>query len=67
SIIRDEAGKVRYHFINVDYLAEYVSGTARAQSDAADMNWVTKDEMTALDMNPRLRDIIMTEMGKNTG
>ena len=38
-ITRDAAGRVRYHYTLVDFAAVWVSGTARAASDAADVRW----------------------------
>lgn len=45
SIQRDEEGGVRYHFTLVDVLAEWRSGEARAQDDAADVAWAGLDEL----------------------
>ena len=44
-IIPDEAGRVRYHFVIVDYLCERVRGEARAASDVTDVAWAREDEL----------------------
>jgi len=36
----DRPARIRYHYIIVDYVAEPVSGTLRAGSDAAETRWV---------------------------
>jgi 8-oxo-dGTP diphosphatase len=44
-VFRDEAGKVRYHFVILDYLCEAISGSARAGSDVADVAWASEVEL----------------------
>jgi ADP-ribose pyrophosphatase YjhB (NUDIX family) len=39
-ITRDAEGRVRYHYVLVDYLAVPEAGVARAGSDAAEARWV---------------------------
>ena len=58
NIIRDEDGRVRYHFIIIDLLAKYVSGEIKAQSDAEECCWVTPQELVKLDVTPMLRDML---------
>ena len=59
SIIRDEEGRVRYHFVLIYLLAQYTQGDAKAQSDAQVCRWVTTEELVGLDMNPQLRPVLM--------
>ncbi len=63
-ILKDKDGKIKYHFVLIDYKAQYISGKARAYSDADDMKWVTAAEMSELDMNPETREIILSEIAK---
>jgi 8-oxo-dGTP diphosphatase len=58
NIIRDEDGRIRYHFIIIDLLARYVSGEIRAASDAEECRWVTPRELVKLDITPMLRDML---------
>jgi 8-oxo-dGTP diphosphatase len=46
----DEGGKVKYHFIIVDYLVKLKGGAARAASDAAELEWVLFDEVEQKDL-----------------
>jgi 8-oxo-dGTP diphosphatase len=46
----DESGKVKYHFVIVDYLVKLERGTARAASDAAELEWVLFDEVEQKDL-----------------
>jgi mutator protein MutT len=58
NIIRDEDGRIKYHFVIIDLLARYVSGELKAGSDAAECRWVTPREMTELDLTPLLREML---------
>jgi len=59
NIIRDDEGRVRYHFVLIDLLARYMGGEIKAQSDAEDARWVTTDELAELDIPPQLRAVLM--------
>jgi 8-oxo-dGTP diphosphatase len=37
---RDEHGRVRFHYVIIDYFARYQSGELKAGSDAAEARWV---------------------------
>jgi ADP-ribose pyrophosphatase YjhB (NUDIX family) len=59
-VIRDADGRVRYHYVLVDYLAFPEGGDARAGSDAAEVRWVAIDEVSRLapDITDGLMDMI---------
>jgi len=57
-VIRDDAGRVRYHWVLVDYLAVPESDTITAGSDAAEVRWVPMDEVARLDTTDGLVDMI---------
>ena len=46
----DESGKVKHHFVIVDYVVKLKGGTARAASDAAELEWVLLDEVEKKDL-----------------
>jgi 8-oxo-dGTP diphosphatase len=46
----DEAGRIQYHYILIDILAEYQSGELTPSSDAQDARWFKMDELTELDV-----------------
>jgi len=58
NIIRDEEGRIKYHYVIIDLLARYVDGEIRAQSDAEECRWVTPQELMELDITPMLRDML---------
>ncbi|NPU83357.1 MAG: NUDIX hydrolase [Syntrophaceae bacterium] len=45
---RDQAGRIRFHYVIVDVAAEYVSGRVQSADDAADARWLSPDELEAL-------------------
>ena len=58
NIIRDEEGRIKYHFVIIDLLARYVGGEIKAQSDAEECRWVTPQELVELDITPMLRAML---------
>jgi ADP-ribose pyrophosphatase YjhB (NUDIX family) len=60
---RDDAGRLRYHYVVLDYLARYISGDLRAADDAADACWVALDALERLPMLAETRDMIRKAAG----
>ena len=54
---RDDEG-VRYHFVIVDYLCRWLSGEARAGSDAREIAWVAPAELASYDPPPKVREVV---------
>lgn len=61
-VIRDEAGRVRYHWVLVDYAAIADSDAICAGTDAAEARWVHVDEVARLDVTDGLMDMIRRAM-----
>ncbi len=57
-VIRDDAKRVRYHYVLVDFLCRVVSGDLKAGSDAADVRWFTRDELPALNLAYDANDVV---------
>ena len=57
-VVRDAEGRVRYHYVLVDYLAYPESETIAAGSDAAEVIWVPVDRVDELDVTEGLSDMI---------
>ena len=57
-VVRDAAGRVRYHWVLVDYVAFVESGTLCAASDADEAQWVEVDEVARLETTDGLLDMI---------
>ena len=51
----DEAGKVKYHYVIIDYLVRVVSGIAKASSDAVELSWVPFAEVESFNLTASFR------------
>lgn len=54
----DPDGRIRYHFVVLDFLAHYRAGELRAGDDAADLSWATPDELDHYGLLPATREMI---------
>jgi 8-oxo-dGTP diphosphatase len=52
----DENGKVKYHFIIIDYFVRLKSGKLEAASDAASLEWVPLGEVENKDLTTSFRN-----------
>ena len=50
---------VRYHFVIVDYLCDYVSGTVRAGSDAEQAAWVAPEELDRYRLPDKALEVVL--------
>lgn len=56
-IFRDAAGRVEYHYVIVDMLAEWVEGELQASSDIRQAGWFCVDDIDALPLTPGVSDL----------
>jgi 8-oxo-dGTP diphosphatase len=66
-VVRDAAGRVRYHYVLVDYLAHADHGTLCAGSDAADVRWVPVTEVAGYEITDGLIDMIERALALSRG
>lgn len=57
---RDDAHRVRHHYIIVDLLAEYVTGEPVPGDDALEARWLAPEDLAALPVNPVTLDLLRT-------
>ena len=57
-ISADDAGRPQYHFVILDYLCEFIGGTARAGSDVTDTAWVLESELENYSLAPTATRVI---------
>jgi len=57
-VVHDAEGRVRYHYVLIDYLAYPASVAITAGSDAADACWYPVDRIEELDVTEGLLDMI---------
>lgn len=58
NIVLDESGHIRFHYVVIYLLAQYESGAVRPNSDASEARWVTREELSTLDMHPLARRVV---------
>ena len=56
-VVREE-GAVRYHYVIIDYAALPVGGRLEAGSDAAEVRWVSMDDLGHYDTTDGLADMV---------
>lgn len=57
-IERDDEGHIRFHYVIVDLLADYVSGTPTPRSDVCEAQWVTARELEELPASRITRKVL---------
>ncbi len=58
SIFTDDHGRTQYHYVLIDYLCRVISGEARAASDVSAVQWVTEDELSALNLRESIARVL---------
>jgi ADP-ribose pyrophosphatase YjhB (NUDIX family) len=56
-VVLDEHGRIRYHYVLIDFIAEPSGGTLRPGDDAAGARWVSRDELETMDVVPAVKEI----------
>jgi mutator protein MutT len=64
-VILSEDGRVRYHYVLIDFLCRAVAGDLKAGSDAADVRWLDSDELDSLKLPQDTAEVI--RKGLNRG
>jgi 8-oxo-dGTP diphosphatase len=62
-IEKDENSRVRFHYIIIDLLADYISGTPQAGDDAEEVRWVLSEELKSLEVNHRTINVLKSVFG----
>lgn len=57
-IQRDDQGRIRFHYVIVDLLADYVSGKPNPSSDASEACWVTPQELEDLPVSQTTKELL---------
>ena len=60
----DENGKIKYHFVIVDYFVKLKGGTLEAADDAAELRWVTFNEVEKYDLTKSFREFFQRNRQK---
>ena len=57
-VLRDDRGQVHYHYVLVDFLCRRIAGTLLAAGDAANAQWLTHHETSALELPRDTTEVI---------
>jgi 8-oxo-dGTP diphosphatase len=66
-VIRSDDGRVRYHFVLIDYLCRPIGGVLQAGTDAADVRWFTPDQLPALNLAYDAHDVVQKGLAHRSG
>jgi mutator protein MutT len=64
-ILRDQARRIQYHYVILDFLARPVSGLLRPGDDAGDVRWVSLTELDQLDVTEQAKEIARKLLNKH--
>lgn len=62
-VIRND-GRVRYHYVLIDFLCNPVGGELKAGSDAAEAGWFTREELPALKLANDANDVVIKGLSR---
>ena len=57
-VIRSEDGRVRYHYVLIDFLCRPVAGDLKAGSDASDVRWFASEELPGLKLSADTLEVV---------
>jgi 8-oxo-dGTP diphosphatase len=57
-VLRDQSGRVLYHYLLVDFLCRPVNGVLRAAGDAEEARWLTPEELKKLPLPEDTAEVI---------
>jgi len=68
-MVRDDGGRIQYHYVIVDYLARWVSGELAPSAEVLEARWVPPGEFPQYQMTAGTAEVIhrMLEAGKRAG
>jgi mutator protein MutT len=65
--IERDGERVVYHYVIVDYLCRWLSGEARAGSDALDAAWATPEQLAGYDLPPKALEVVEDAFRRGAG
>jgi 8-oxo-dGTP diphosphatase len=66
-LIRADDGRIRYHYVLIDFLCRPIAGELKAGSDAAEAGWFRRDELPALKLTRDANDVVDRGLTLATG
>jgi ADP-ribose pyrophosphatase YjhB (NUDIX family) len=65
--IERDGERVVYHYVIVDYLCRWLSGEAKAGSDALDAAWATPEQLAGYDLPPKALEVVQDAFRRRAG
>jgi 8-oxo-dGTP diphosphatase len=56
-VLRDEGGRIRYHYVIIDYYARPLGGMLQPGSDVNDARWVCLEDLDSLEMTGKAEEL----------
>jgi len=63
-LIRGDEGRMRYHYVLIDFLCRPTGGDLKAGSDAAEVRWFTREELPALNLAHDANDVVLKGLAR---
>jgi 8-oxo-dGTP diphosphatase len=57
NVVRDDTGRIRYHYVIVDYFARPSGGMLQPGTDVSDARWFSAAELDGLDMTEKAGEL----------
>jgi 8-oxo-dGTP diphosphatase len=57
-LLRDEAGRILYHYVLIDFLCQRIAGELQAGGDADDARWFSQEQLRKLTLMEDTADVI---------
>jgi 8-oxo-dGTP diphosphatase len=64
-VIKGDEGRVRYHYVLIDFLCRPMGGELKAGSDAAEVRWFMRDELPALKLAYDANDVVLKGLARS--
>ena len=65
NVVRDDRGRVRYHYAIVDFCARYVGGDLSLNDELLDAAWVTPDQFDEYNVPGKARAILLGALARS--
>jgi mutator protein MutT len=66
-VVPDEQGRMRYHYVLIDFLCRRVAGELIPADDAEEARWFRRDELGGLELARETEEVILTGFEKAAG
>jgi 8-oxo-dGTP diphosphatase len=66
-MVPDEQGRMRYHYLLIDFLCRRVAGELAAGDDAEEARWFSREELRALELARETEEVILKGFAMSGG